>query len=67
VNLLLATSAAFVAYGFWLFSKSFLNAYYEAQEWDSYAMSSLAFTALAVSAAFLFAVTAAKYALLFVL
>jgi len=67
MNLLIATVASFFACGFWLFGKSFLNAYYDAHEWDNYAITSLLFTALSSAAAFACAVVAVKFSLLFVL
>ena len=67
MNLFVATIAAFFSCGFWLFSKSFLNAYYDSQEWDNYAMSSLVFTAACSAVSFAFAAVAVKFLLPFVL
>lgn len=67
MNLFVATIAAFVSCGLWLFSKSFLNIYYDSQEWDNYAISSLIFTAASCALSFAFAGVAVKFLLPFVL
>lgn len=67
MNLVWIVLFSFVAYSFWLFGKSFLNGYYETQEWDSYAVSNLLFASACAAGSAACAVVAVRFFLYFVL
>lgn len=67
MNLFWVILFSFVAYSFWLFGKSFLNGYYETEQWDSYAVSNLLLaSACAAASAGSFAVVI-RFSLYFVM
>jgi hypothetical protein len=67
MNLAFVIWFTFLASGFWLISRSFLNSFYEATIWDQTAIKDFFGVCVSLAAAAASVVAATKYALLIVL